>query len=136
MELTFPTFHVDFCDNAGVKIYNGPKSEATLAVEHCGLDNPPAFRSSGQMVSINVSSKIYEVGDKHCSKKYGYAKIGVSHIRIRIGIRKFFDQRIPDTCSVSRLSKYFFYKFLKLFLKFVFQFLTLCYFFFEILNIF
>lgn len=54
VELTFPTFHVDFCDKAGVKIYDGPKSEATLAVEHCGLDNPPAFRSSGQMVQIQA----------------------------------------------------------------------------------
>lgn len=55
MQVTFPTFHVDFCDSAGLKIYNGPKSEATLAVEHCGLDNPETFRSSGQMVSIQVS---------------------------------------------------------------------------------
>ena len=43
-----------FKKTAGVKIYDGPKSEATLAVEHCGLDNPPAFRSSGQMVQIQV----------------------------------------------------------------------------------
>jgi len=57
VEITFPTFHVDFCDSSGVKVYNGPKSEATLAVEHCGLDNPDPFRSSGQMVSVQAYQK-------------------------------------------------------------------------------
>lgn len=62
VELTFPTFHVDFCDRAGVKIFDGPKSQAALAEEHCGLDNPGTFRSSGQMVSLQAFQKQTQQG--------------------------------------------------------------------------
>lgn len=54
VELTFPTFHIDFCSSASLSIFDGPKTASALTVEHCGLDNPPAFRSNGQMVSVQA----------------------------------------------------------------------------------
>ncbi|CAG5106375.1 Oidioi.mRNA.OKI2018_I69.chr1.g2813.t1.cds [Oikopleura dioica] len=54
IEITFPHFQVDFCQAAGVSVYDGQKLESKKVDTYCGIDNPDTFTSSGNEVQIQA----------------------------------------------------------------------------------
>ena len=55
VQITFPEFKIDNCQQAGIKVYDGTATTGNFEVEHCGDEKPTTFVSTSNLVTLQVT---------------------------------------------------------------------------------